>query len=53
MSDQGSHSDEAAPIPESGDPRFTAFMDHSPAVAWIKDHEFRYRYINRAYEELF
>jgi len=28
-------------------------MDHSPAVAWIKDHEFRYRYINRAYEELF
>ena len=53
MSDQGSHSDEAARIPEAADPRFTAFMDHSPAVAWIKDHEFRYRYINRAYEELF
>jgi PAS domain S-box-containing protein len=29
--------------------RFEAFMAHSPAVAFIKDSEGRYRYVNRAF----
>jgi PAS domain S-box-containing protein len=34
------------------DARFRAFMDHSPALAWAKDEEGRYVYLNRACEEL-
>ncbi len=53
MSHEKGDSGTAKPDRLEADPRFAAFMDNSPAVAWIKDHEFRYRYINRAYEELF
>jgi PAS domain S-box-containing protein len=31
--------------------RFRAFMDHSPARAWIKDHEGRYVFMNRTAEK--
>ena len=27
------------------------FLDHLPAVAWIKDEQMRYVYVNKAYEE--
>jgi PAS domain S-box-containing protein len=30
--------------------RFQAFMDNSPAVAWIKNAELRYTYVSRRYE---
>lgn len=53
MSDKERQTGREFVFPEAADPRFTAFMDHSPAVAWIKDHEYHYRYVNRAYEELF
>ncbi len=33
--------------------RFAQFMDHMPSLAFIKDLEGRYIYINRAYEKLF
>ena len=34
--------------------RFTAFMDNSPIVAWLKDPAtWTYRYINHAFEEVF
>lgn len=33
--------------------RFDAFMDHAPAIAFIKDRQGRYVYVNRRYEELF
>lgn len=33
--------------------RFEAFMQATPAVAWIKDGEGRLRFANRAWEELF
>ncbi|MFN8546044.1 MAG: PAS domain S-box protein [Candidatus Binatia bacterium] len=36
-----------------GEARFAAFMDHSPAVAFMKDHEGRYVYVNRTYEQVF
>jgi len=29
--------------------RFRLFMQHAPAAAWIKDHHFRYTYVNRTY----
>lgn len=32
--------------------RFQLFMDHLPALAWIRDSELRYAYINRHYEKL-
>jgi PAS domain S-box-containing protein len=32
---------------------FQAFMDHSPAVAWLKDEELRYVYVNRTWEQCF
>jgi two-component system, cell cycle sensor histidine kinase and response regulator CckA len=32
--------------------RFKNFMDHSPAVAWMKDELGRYVYANRAFESL-
>ncbi len=31
--------------------RFQSFMDHSPAIAWIKDEAGRYVYVSRAFEE--
>ncbi|WP_295441165.1 PAS domain-containing protein [uncultured Thiodictyon sp.] len=33
--------------------RFRRFMDHSPTIAWMKDAEGRYVYLNRAFEEHF
>jgi PAS domain S-box-containing protein len=33
--------------------RFQAFMDHSPTIAFIKDDEGRYVYVNRPFEEQF
>ncbi len=33
--------------------RFRCFMDNSPAIAWIKDAEGRYVFINKAYENRF
>ena len=32
---------------------FTAFMDHNPAVAWMKDGNWNYVYINQPFERLF
>ncbi|MFC5291212.1 PAS domain-containing protein [Actinokineospora guangxiensis] len=34
---------------EEAERRFTAFMDHAPFGAWIKDHERRYLWANRAH----
>ena len=28
-------------------------MQHVPAAAWIKDHRFRYTYVNRTYEQVY
>ena len=33
--------------------RFRLFMNHSPAVAWMKDRQGRYIYINETYEKHF
>ncbi len=33
--------------------RFNAFMDNTPNVAWMKDDEGRYVYINKSYERRF
>lgn len=33
--------------------RFRAFMDNAPAVAWAKDEQGRYVYLNKAYEKRF
>ncbi len=33
--------------------RFRLFMDHSPAIAWMKDAQGRYVYINKTCEERF
>jgi len=33
--------------------RFTAFMDNSPAAAWVKDDQARFVYVNHAFERLF
>jgi two-component system, sensor histidine kinase and response regulator len=33
--------------------RFQAFMNHNPAVAYIKDHEGRYVYINKVFADRF
>ncbi|HET6409997.1 MAG TPA: PAS domain S-box protein, partial [Chthoniobacteraceae bacterium] len=33
--------------------RFKAFMDHSPAIAFIKDDQGRYIYVNRPFEDSF
>jgi len=30
--------------------RFRSFMEHAPALAWIKDAGFRYTYVNQAFE---
>ena len=42
----------AAQLLES-EQRFKAFMDNSPAVAWIKDDQGRYIYVNAPYELTF
>ncbi len=33
--------------------RFTAFMDNSPAIAWMKDEQGRHIYLNKSYENHF
>lgn len=33
--------------------QFQAFMDHSPILAWIKDAEFRYVFMNKRMQEIF
>jgi len=33
--------------------RFSAFMDNSPGIAWIKDEQGRYLYLNKAHEARF
>jgi PAS domain S-box-containing protein len=33
--------------------KFRAFMDHSPAVAWMKDDQGRHVYVNHTYEKRF
>ncbi|RJX29678.1 MAG: PAS domain S-box protein [Desulfurivibrio sp.] len=33
--------------------RFRLFMDHNPAIAWMKDEPGRYVYLNRTFEERF
>jgi PAS domain S-box-containing protein len=53
MSDAPHSPDGHATSLEGNDPRFLAFMQNSPAVAWIKDDKFQYRYINHAFEVLF
>ncbi len=42
----------AAQLRES-EQRFKAFMDNSPAVAWIKDEQARYVYVNTPFELTF
>ncbi|MBI3880079.1 MAG: PAS domain S-box protein [Verrucomicrobia bacterium] len=37
----------------SSEERFRTFMENSPALAWIKDEEGRYAYLNAAYEQCF
>ncbi|MFX8758802.1 PAS domain-containing protein, partial [Acinetobacter baumannii] len=32
--------------------RFQAFMDHVPAIAWLRDADERYLFVNREYERL-
>ncbi len=39
-------------LQESED-RFRAFMDNSPAIAWMKDEEGRYVYISKTFEKRF
>ncbi|MCC9001600.1 MAG: PAS domain-containing protein, partial [Candidatus Competibacter sp.] len=33
--------------------RFRLFMDHNPAIAWIKNEEGRYVYLNKSYQQRF
>lgn len=33
--------------------RFTAFMENSPALAWMKDSEFHHVYINKTFSQFF
>ncbi|MEW6517990.1 MAG: PAS domain S-box protein [Thermodesulfobacteriota bacterium] len=33
--------------------RFRLFMDHNPAIAWMKDEQGRYVYLNRTFEKRF
>jgi len=44
------HVEEALHLSEQ---RFAAFMDHMPAVAYMKDEQGRFAYINAAFERLF
>src|SRR4051794_1033265 len=47
----------SAPDPDpdfqEGEAGFRALMDRSPAIAWMKDEEGRYVYINESLERLF
>jgi PAS domain S-box-containing protein len=36
-----------------GEARFQAFMDNGPAVAWMKDDQFRFVYVNKPHEQRF
>ncbi|HWM43331.1 MAG TPA: PAS domain S-box protein, partial [Burkholderiales bacterium] len=38
---------------QASEHRFRSFMDHAPAVAWIKDAGFRYTYVNPSYERFY
>ena len=38
---------------QASEQRFRSFMDHAPAVAWIKDAGFRYTYVNPSYERFY
>ncbi len=38
---------------QESEERFETFMDHSPVVAFIKDDEGRYLYVNRTFEQEF
>jgi PAS domain S-box-containing protein len=38
---------------QESEERFRAFMDHAPAVAWIKDDTGRFAYVSRVWEEHF
>jgi PAS domain S-box-containing protein len=44
----GRHRSEAALV--ESEQRFRAFMDHNPAVAWMKDADGRYVYLSKSYE---
>jgi len=43
----------AAPTLQATEQRFTRFMQHLPGLAWIKDHEGRYVFVNDAAEKAF
>jgi PAS domain S-box-containing protein len=43
----------AAEALRDSEARFQAFMDTSPAVAWMKDEQLRYVYVNRTWEKRF
>ena len=38
---------------ENAERRFTSFMDSTTALAWIKDEQFQYVYINEAFHRVF
>ena len=38
---------------QESEERFKSFMDHTPALAWLKDEEGRYVYANRRWQEQF
>jgi PAS domain S-box-containing protein len=38
---------------EKSEERFRAFMDHLPAIGWLKDEQGRYIFANRAFEQTF
>ncbi len=44
---------QAADALRESEARFQAFMDHSPAVAWMKDERLRLVYVNRTWEQCF
>jgi PAS domain S-box-containing protein len=43
----------AAEALRASDERFRAFMNHSPAIAWMKDEQGRHVYLSEAYEKRF
>lgn len=43
----------AAKALRESEERFKSFMDQSPLVAWVKDEEYRLRYVNAGFETLF
>ncbi|HEX2056396.1 MAG TPA: PAS domain S-box protein [Nitrospiraceae bacterium] len=38
---------------QESEERFESFMDHTPAIAWLKDEQGRYVYVNRRWREQF